>query len=102
MIARVIWTKAAPELSDTWVEVTREILVPASRSQEGYRGYIGIIDRGSGVAMAVTLWEDENTERKSDEVARGPREQMAREAGAEVRVDRYEVAAFNIADTSKG
>lgn len=96
MLARMIWAKASPDLIDTWAETTKEALIPAARTQEGYCGYVAIFDRASGVAMALTLWNDEATERRSDEGARETREFMARAVGAELRVDKYEVAAAEL------
>ncbi len=96
MLARVIWAKASPYLIDTWAETTKEGLIPAARSQEGYCGYVAIFDRANGVTMAMTLWKDEATERRSNEAARPTREEMARAVGAELRVDTYEVAAAEL------
>ena len=96
MLARVIWSKASPDLTEMWVQLVNETLVPAARMQEGYRGYIAIYDPNEGVAIAVTLWQDAETERASDLAARAGREEMARAVNAELRVDRYEVAAAEV------
>ena len=96
MVARVIWSKASPDLTDAWVEVVNAALIPAARTQEGYRGYIALYDREEGVSISVTLWENDETERASELAARAGREEMARAVNAEMRVDRYEVAAVDI------
>ncbi len=100
MLARAIWAKGSPELIDLWTQTTKEALIPAARDQDGYRGYVAIFDRDAGITMAVTLWEDEDAERRSDEAARQTREEMAKAVGAELRVNRYEVAAAEVVSSS--
>ncbi len=100
MRARVITSKADPALTDQWVELTRDVLVAASQSQEGYRGYVALYQREEGRAMAVTLWEDESSERASGEASAPSRHAFAEAAGAEMSVDVYEVAIIDIARTA--
>jgi quinol monooxygenase YgiN len=96
MRARVITSKADPALSDQWVELTRDVLVAASQAQEGYRGYVALYQREEGRAMAVTLWEDERSERASDAASAPSRNAFANAVGAEMSVDVYEVAIADI------
>lgn len=70
--------------------------MPAARRQGGYRGYVAFYDREAGVTTATTLWQDEATERLSDEAARETREELARAAGADVRGERFEVASVEV------
>lgn len=95
MKARVIHTRADASLLEAGAEYTRTVLVPAAREHEGYRGYIAIYDTARGVAMAVTLWEDERTEQLSDDAIRESREQAARDFGVEQWVEKYDVAIAN-------
>lgn len=97
MKARVIVTAASPELVEGAIQLTREVLVPNARQQDGYRGYIGIYDVERGVGSAITLWEDERTEQASDEALRPAREQFAAAFGADVRVEKYDVAVAELA-----
>lgn len=93
MRARVIVTQAPGEVLDAGVRFTRDVLVPAARQQEGYRGYVALYDHSTGHAMAVTLWENEHAETDSDEAARAGREEAAKAFGATiVSVDKYDVA----------
>lgn len=96
MRARVITSKADPDLTDQWVELTRDVLVTASKAQEGYRGYIALYQREEGRAMAVTLWEDESSERASDAASAPSRNAFADAVGAEMTVDVYEVATIDV------
>ncbi len=100
MRARVITSKADPDLTDQWVQLTRDVLVAASKAQEGYRGYVALYQREEGRAMAVTLWEDEGSERASDAVSAPSRSAFADAVGAEVSVDVYEVAVADIPTTT--
>lgn len=103
MKARVIITNGGdPGLVEAGVELTRDVLVPAAKLHDGYRGYVSIFDAARGVSMAVTLWEDEETELRSDEAVRASREQLAREYGVEVTVEKYDVAVVDVPDKSAG
>ena len=98
MRARLITTKASPQVVDAAIQLTKDVLVPAAREQEGFRGYVAIYDSPSGTGMALTLWEDERTEEASDEALRPNRERFAEAFGAEVRVDKYDVAFAELTD----
>lgn len=98
MRARVIETKASPEVVEAGIQVTKDVLVPNARAQEGFRGYIALYDSAAGIGFAVTLWEDERTEMASDEAARPGREQLAASFGAEVAVKKYDVAVVELAN----
>ncbi len=65
-------------------------------AQEGYRGYVALYQREEGRAIAVTLWEDERSERASDVVSAPSRNAFADAVGAEMSVDVYEVAIADI------
>ena len=91
MKARIILTRADASLLEAGAEYTREVLVPAAREHEGYRGYVALFDPARGLGMAVTLWEDERTEMLSDDAIRESREQAARDFGVEQWVEKYDV-----------
>jgi hypothetical protein len=85
---------------DQWAELTRDVLVAASKAQEGYRGYVALYQREEGRAMAVTLWEDERSERASDAISGPSRNAFAEAVGAEISVDLYDVAIADIPTTT--
>ena len=91
MRARLIRTEASPEVIEAGIQLTRDVLVPAARQREGFRGYIGLVDAEQGVGLAVTLWEDDQTELASDEASRPAREQLAESFGAKISVEKYDV-----------
>lgn len=97
MRARVITSKADPALTDQWVELTRDVLVAASKEQAGYRGYVALYQREEGRAVAITLWEDDRSERASDASSAPSRNAFAAAVGAELSVDVYDVAIVDAA-----
>lgn len=96
MKARVIVTTASKEVVEGAIQLTRDVLVPNARKQEGYRGYIGLYDAERGVGSAITLWEDDRTELASDAALAPAREQFAAMFEAEVRVEKYDVAVAEL------
>lgn len=97
MRARVIITTGDPELVSGFAAFTTEVLVPASRRQPGYRGYVAF-SSPDGVTNAVTLWEDEATELASDEALGGDRERFAAELNVDLRVEKFDVAFAEVLD----
>lgn len=75
----------------------REQVLPTLQELGG-KGAILLVDRGSGKAVAITLWEDEAAMRESEERANELRRQAAESAGASEppTVDRYEVAVWEV------
>ena len=96
MRARLIRTEASPEVLEAGIQITRDVLVPAAREREGFRGYIGLFDAERGVGLAVTLWEDDQTEQASDQASSALREQIAESVGAKVSVEKYDVAIMEL------
>ena len=64
--------------------------------QEQGRGAILLVDRQNGKAISITLWEDEQALRASDEAANALGAEAANRIGASETpsVERYEVAIF--------
>ncbi len=44
---------------DKAVNIVKDSIVPAAKSQEGYRGFYFMIDRKTGKAVAIVLWNSE-------------------------------------------
>ncbi|HVE62945.1 MAG TPA: hypothetical protein VNB94_03995 [Mycobacteriales bacterium] len=99
MKARVILTRGERSLVEAGVELTKSVLVPAARRHPGYRGYVALYDAERGFGMAVTLWEDEHAEQDSDDAMRESREQFAQAYGAEVTVEKYDVAVVDYVES---
>jgi hypothetical protein len=95
MHARVTSLSGSPDDVDGGVASFRENVVPFTHEQGG-KGAILLVDRQTGSAIAITLWEDEQTLRASEERANALRAQAAEEIGASEQptVERYEVAVL--------
>ena len=96
MHARVTTISGSPAEADAGIDSFRADVVPWVREQG--KGAILLVDRESGEAIAITLWEDEEAMRASEESANSMRAQAADQMGAAQTptVGRYEVAVFEV------
>ena len=85
MFARVSTFAGSPDQVDESIREGREQIVPAVRQIRGCKGLLYLVDRTTGKAMSVTLWETEEAMRMSEQAADQIR-------GESVQVERYEVA----------
>jgi hypothetical protein len=67
MHARVTTISGSPADADAGIDNFRTNVVPFAREQG--KGAILLVDRQSGEAIAITLWEDEQALRASEESA---------------------------------
>jgi heme-degrading monooxygenase HmoA len=92
MFARVSTYQFAPDQADQGAEAfnrTTETL----RQMDGVRSAYFLLDRVSGKALTITLWESEDAMTASEEAANRLRSDAAGSAGGTVQsVERYEVA----------
>jgi heme-degrading monooxygenase HmoA len=97
MHARVSTFTGPPEQYDAGIAKFREAVVPQVQQIEGFRGVLGLVDRGSGKGYTITLWESEEALRASEEEANKIREQAAAASSAQITsVERYEVSLFEM------
>lgn len=96
MHARVTTISGSPADTDSGIENFRANVVPFAREQG--KGAILLVDRQSGEAVAITLWEDEQALRATEESANALRADAAGQMGAAQAptVGRYEVAVFEV------
>ena len=95
MHARVTTISGSPEQAEQGIANFRDNVIPTIKEMGGHGGVL-LIDRASGKAMAITLWEDEAAMRASEERANELRRAASEELGAAEQpdVERYEVAVF--------
>jgi heme-degrading monooxygenase HmoA len=95
MHARVTMISGSPDLAEEGIANFRDNVVPAIKKMGGHGGVL-LIDRESGNAIAMTLWEDDAAMQASEESANELRRTASQEMGAaeQPRVERYEVAVF--------
>lgn len=60
MYARVTTTQFSPYRLDEAIHIAREQTVPAAQQQTGFKGYLMLVDRSTGKAITITLWEEES------------------------------------------
>lgn len=96
MHARVTTISGSPADADAGIKNFRTNVVPFAREQG--KGAILLLDRQSGEAIAITLWEDEQALHATEESANALRADAADQMGAAQapRVGRYEVAVFEV------
>ena len=92
MHARLSYLEGSTDSLDAGVKSFREQVVPAVRDNGGKAAYL-LVDRATGRAIGVTLWESEEAMRASEEAANALRAQAAKEmhARAAPKVERYEI-----------
>ena len=96
MHARVTSVSGSSADVEAGIANFRQSVVPFA--QEHGNGAILLVDRQTGDAIAITLWEDEQALRASEEAANALRAGAAQEMGASQQpsVARYEVAVFEV------
>ncbi len=93
MFARVSTYQGDPGRIDEGLEHARKNIVPRAQQLDGFRGLYYLIDRESGKALSITLWETEEALRATEEEANRLRHEGAQAYAASVEsVERYEVA----------
>ena len=59
MYARVTSFQIEPSRLDEALEVTSNSILPVMKQQQGFKGVLTLVDRQTGKATSVTLWETE-------------------------------------------
>ena len=59
MFARLTIIQVDTERIDEGIEIYRDSVVPAAKSQKGFRGVSLLVDRKSGKAISIVLWDSE-------------------------------------------
>ncbi len=59
MHARVVTVLYQPGKVDEAVQLYRESMLPEARQQRGFQGTMALVDRSTGKAISITLWQTE-------------------------------------------
>lgn len=59
MFARLTKVKTEIDKLDETIKIYRDSVVPAAKSQKGFRGTYLLTKRGTGEGIACTLWDSE-------------------------------------------
>jgi len=91
MVARIgKWDGSAEDL-DRWVVRSQEQVKPAVAQQPGLEGALWLLDRDTGEALTITLWENEEAMAASERFRRQTQSKTAETSGATVTTTTYEV-----------
>ena len=95
MYARLIsFTGADPEKRDSAIEMIRGTVIPMLQNYDGFAGYLGLYDEGTGKAKAVILWESKDA---AEETLAERRRQMIDKVGLTIEsVDLYEATVVEL------
>ena len=96
MHARVSTITGSPDQAEAGITDFKENVAPWIKANGGHGGIL-LLDRETGKAVAITLWNDEETMRRSEEAANEHRRRVTGEMQAtqSPTVERYEVAVFD-------
>src|SRR5215207_11521348 len=95
VFARVSTYQGDPAQIDQGLNYARENILPRVKQVDGFEGVYYLVDRESGKALTITLWESEEALHASEEEANRLRSESAESASATiVDVERYEVGLF--------
>ena len=87
---------ADPDSMEDTLQAKKGVLPTEFGQTEGMQGAIFLTDRQSGTVIVVSLWQDEDAMRESEEEATRVREEVTG-PGETASVERYEVALLNVA-----
>ena len=77
MFARLTSAHIKIERIDEFIKLYKESIVPAAKSQRGYRGAYLLVDRETGKRISITLWNSEE-DAIANEKSRYYQEQIAK------------------------
>jgi hypothetical protein len=86
---------AAPETIEDTLQTKKGILPTEFGQTEGMKGTIFLTDRQSGTVVVISLWQDEEALRASEDEATRVREEVTG-TGETASVERYEVALLSV------
>ena len=86
---------APPEAIEDTLETKKGVLPTEFGQTEGMKGMMFLMDRQTGAVIAISLWQDEEAMRASEEAATRVREEVTR-AGETASVERYEVGLLSV------
>lgn len=98
MYARVTFSQVDPSKAEEVEAIMQEVVLPMMRQQKGYKNYLSFVDRTSGKAITVTVWETEEDRQASDRSSEYYSEAIAKVTPffkAPPVVENYEVEIFS-------
>lgn len=91
MFVRRTRVEGAPEKIEEFIQTYQQQLLPVMKQRPGFKGTVLLVNRSSGAAQSVTLWESDAAERGSRPAAETLRAQAVQSSGGRVLdVESYE------------
>ena len=56
MFARVVSNEIQPGKMDEWLAIIRESIVPSLKEQDGFQGFVALVDREHGKSIGYSMW----------------------------------------------
>ncbi len=95
--ARISKLEGPSDKIDEGTRYAQEEILPLVREVDGFKGVVSLVDRERGRTKLITLWENSEKLRASEEQANQLRERAAEGAASRiVGVERYEVAVAEV------
>ena len=99
MHARVSTAQYQLDKLDEGIQIYRESVLPEMRQQSGFKGVMALVDRSTGKAISLSLWETETDARASGVGSAYMQENLAKLAplfAAAPVIETYEVAVQEV------
>jgi heme-degrading monooxygenase HmoA len=97
VFSRVLHVSGTAADIEAGIEVYREQVLPYARDATGFRGYIVLLDREEGRALAMSLWVSEEAMLAFEERGQRFRGLVAASSGFELgTIESYEVALLEL------
>jgi heme-degrading monooxygenase HmoA len=86
---------AAPHAIEETLQAKKGVLPTEFGQTEGMKGVVFLVDRQGGTVVVISLWQDEEAMRGSEDEATRVREEVT-SPGETASVERYEVALLSV------
>lgn len=97
MYARVTVVQGSPDKIEQGIDSFNSQVLPTVKGVAGYRAGFLLVERETGKAIGITLWETEDARRQGGEAVAAARAATIKAMGGEVpSVEEYEVAATDL------
>jgi heme-degrading monooxygenase HmoA len=91
----------APQAIEETLEAKKGVLPTEFGQTEGMKGVVFLVDRQGGTVVVISLWQDEEAMRASEDEATRVREEVTG-PGETASVERYEVAHLGVEQAGTG
>ncbi len=95
MYARSTTVRADPANIDAGIRYVAEEVMPAITAMDGCIGLSMLVDRESGMCIATSAWNDDQSMHAADAALRPVREEAGKILGGDPSVDEWEIAVLH-------